>query len=38
LPEGSVTFSADHKSVSIDADLPGGIDKPEHLSGTISCP
>ncbi len=38
LPEGSFTFSADHKSVTIDADLPGASDKPEHLSGTISCP
>lgn len=38
LPEGSFTFSADHKSVTLDADLPGGIDKPEHLSGTIACP
>jgi hypothetical protein len=38
LPEGSVTFSSDHNSVTIDADLPGGIEHTEHLIGTISCP
>jgi hypothetical protein len=38
LAEGQgVTYSSDHKSITIDADI-GSTDKPEHLSGTISCP
>jgi hypothetical protein len=38
LAEGQgVTYSSDHKSITIDADI-GSIDKPEHLSGTITCP
>ena len=38
LAEGQgVTYSSDHKSITIDADI-GRTDTPEHLSGTISCP
>jgi hypothetical protein len=40
LTEGQgVTYSSDHKSITIDADLNTGISQPtEHLKGTISCP
>ena len=38
LAEGQgVTYSSDHKSITIDADI-GSTGTPEHLSGTISCP
>jgi hypothetical protein len=38
LAEGQgVTYSSDHKSITIDADI-GSTATPEHLSGTISCP
>jgi hypothetical protein len=32
-----VTISADHRSVTFDADLPKS-NKPEHVKGTIACP
>ncbi len=37
FPSG-VTVSPDHKSVTIDADLPAGLGRTEHLKGSIACP
>ena len=31
------TFSSDHRSVTLDADLPYHSGKPEHVKGSISC-
>ena len=37
LTEGQgFTYSSDHKSITIDADLQSNV--PEHMKGTISCP
>ena len=33
-----VTYSSDHKSITIDADLNTGNQPTEHVKGTISCP
>jgi hypothetical protein len=36
---GGATLSADHKSITLDADLPTSVGRaPEHLTGSIACP
>lgn len=37
FPSG-VTVAPDHKSVTFDADMPAGIERTEHLKGSIVCP
>jgi hypothetical protein len=33
-----VTISADHRSITLDGDLPKDPAHPEHVKGTIACP
>ena len=37
FPSG-VTVSPDHHAVVIDADIPAGVGRTEHLRGSITCP